>query len=108
MVTRNTVEPETFDEDLAEGGREEESSAMKDDEIVALLSAEIATAAGSATTSKLQEDRRLALKYYMGDPYGDEVEGRSKVVTTEFRDTVESLLPQLIKIFTSSDTIVQF
>jgi hypothetical protein len=107
MVMRNQVEDETLSEDLEEGGQEEEKG-MKDEEILSILRNEISTAAGSATTSKLQENRRAALKYYMGDPYGDETEGRSAVVTTEFRDTVESLLPQLMKIFMASDVVVQF
>jgi hypothetical protein len=107
MVTRNTVEAEDPFEDATEEG-EEGTQGMKDEEILSILRAEISTAAGSATTSRLQEDRRKALKYYMGDPYGDELDGRSSVVTTEFRDTVESLLPQLMKIFMSSDTVVQF
>lgn len=107
MGMRNQVEAETAEEDLEEEGIEE-SPGLKDEEILSILRQEISTAAGSATTSKLQENRRAALKYYMGDPYGDETEGRSAVVTTEFRDTVESLLPQLMKIFSSSDQVVQF
>lgn len=106
MVERNLVEAPQ--DPLSEEEVEAENKAKKDDEILSILRNEISTAAGSATTSRLQTNRRDALKYYMGDPYGDETEGRSAVVTTEFRDTVESLLPQLIKIFTSSDTIVQF
>ena len=107
MVARNQVlpqDPESDEEDAAESGEE----GMKDDEIIAVLQNEISSAAGSATTSLLQENRRSALKYYMGDPYGDEQAGRSSVVTSDLRDTVESLLPQLMKIFSSSDTIVQF
>lgn len=106
MVERNLVEAPQ--DPMTEEEAEAENKAKKDDEILAILRNEISTAAGSATTSRLQENRRNALKYYMGDSYGDETEGRSAVVTTEFRDTVESLLPQLMKIFTSSDTIVQF
>ena len=81
---------------------------LTDDEIVAFLKTEISNAAGGLTTSKLSENRRSALKYYMGDPYGDELEGQSSVVTSEFRDTVESLLPSLIKIFMASDNVVRF
>lgn len=81
---------------------------MKQDDILALVRAEIANATGALTSNKLTENRRKALQYYMGDPYGDEVKGRSQVITTEFRDTVESLLPQLVKIFLSSDQIVTF
>jgi hypothetical protein len=33
------------------------------------------------------------MQYYYGQPYGNEVEGRSQVVTTEVRDAVEGILP---------------
>jgi len=106
MVERNLVEAPQ--DPLSEEDEANIKKVKEDSEILSILRNEISTAAGSATTSRLQENRRNALKYYMGDAYGDETEGRSAVVTTEFRDTVESLLPQLMKIFTSSDTIVQF
>lgn len=59
-------------------------------------------------TSLLSEQRRKALQYYYGQPYGDEVEGRSQVVTTEVKDAVEGILPSLMAMFTASDEIVRF
>lgn len=59
-------------------------------------------------TSTLSEQRRKAMAYYYGQPYGNEVEGRSQVVTTEVKDAVEGILPSLMAIFTSSDEIVRF
>jgi len=56
----------------------------------------------------LSEQRRKAMQYYYGQPYGNEVEGRSSVVTTEVKDAVESILPSLMAIFTSADEIVRF
>lgn len=48
------------------------------------------------------------MQYYYGQPYGNEVEGRSQVVTTEVKDAVEGILPSLMAIFTTSDEIVRF
>src|SRR5437899_294482 len=62
----------------------------------------------SNVSGKLAEQRRQAMQYYYGEPYGNEVEGRSQVVTTEVKDAVEEILPALIKIFTSSDEVVRF
>src|SRR5258708_18878004 len=62
----------------------------------------------STTSGKLAEQRRQAMQYYYGEPYGNEVEGRSQVVTTEVKDAVEEILPALMKIFTSSDEVVRF
>lgn len=62
--------------------------------------------------SKLSEQRRRALAYYLARPYGDlappAIEGRSKVVTTDVADTVEWMLPQLLKTFASGDKVVEF
>jgi hypothetical protein len=44
-------------------------------------------------SSMLSEQRRKAMQYYYGQPYGNEVEGRSQVVTTEVKDAVEGILP---------------
>lgn len=80
---------------------------LKDDEIVALLRIEL-DAASSYQTKSISQQRIEAMKYYNAEPYGDELDERSKVVTTEVRDTVESILPQLIKIFLSTDQVVKF
>lgn len=56
----------------------------------------------------LAEQRRKSIAYYLGKPYGNEVEGRSQVVTTEVRDAIEGQLPALLEIFTASDEIVKF
>ena len=80
---------------------------MSDDELLALIEAEEQSCV-SATTGVLAEQRRQAMQYYYGKPYGNEVEGRSSVVTTEVKDAVEGILPSLMAIFTSSEEIVRF
>ena len=52
--------------------------------------------------------RATATKYYRGDPLGNEEEGRSQIVMTEVRDVVQAMVPSLLRIFTSSDEIVEF
>jgi hypothetical protein len=56
----------------------------------------------------LSDQRRQAMDYYYGAPFGDEQPGQSAVVSTDVADTVESVLPQIVKIFTSADEIVRF
>src|SRR6476619_4524249 len=80
---------------------------MKQDELIALIENEEAQCL-SAYTGVLAEQRRKALQYYYGQPYGNEVEGRSQVVTTEVKDAVEGILPSLMAIFTASEDIVRF
>jgi hypothetical protein len=56
---------------------------------------------------KLSIQRRDALKQYEGEPYGNEVDGRSQVVDRTIMETVEWIMPALMRIFTSSDQIVE-
>ena len=55
-----------------------------------------------------QLDRALALEYYMREPYGNEVEGRSQIVTGEVAEVVDGALPQVMKVFTTSSKAVEF
>src|SRR5262249_55814916 len=41
-------------------------------------------------------------------PYGDEQEGHSQVVTSEFADVIESIMPGLMRVFTSTDEAAEF
>ena len=52
--------------------------------------------------------RAKATEYYRGDPFGDEEDGRSQVVSMDVRDTVQAILPSLMRIFTGSERTVEF
>jgi hypothetical protein len=43
----------------------------------------------------------------MGEKLGTEIDGRSQVVSTDVADTVETILPNLLRIFTASDQVVK-
>ena len=58
--------------------------------------------------SQLSAERAEAIQYYLGEPFGNEVEGRSQVVSYDVQDTIESALPQLLKVFVSGDEVVRF
>lgn len=58
--------------------------------------------------SKLSNARRQALDYYFGEPFGNEKEGRSSIVLTDVLDTIEWIMPSLLRIFTSGDEVVKF
>ena len=55
--------------------------------------------------SKLSVERRQALEYYEGEPFGNEMDGRSQVVMRTVLEVVEWVLPALLRIFTASDKI---
>ncbi len=54
----------------------------------------------------LSTQREKSLEYYQGESLGNEIEGRSQVVSTDVADTIESLLPNLLRVFTSSEKVV--
>jgi len=60
------------------------------------------------TWGRLGTEREKAMKEYFRQPYGTEEEGWSSIVTSEVQDTVEWILPSLLKIFTSTDQAVSF
>ena len=47
------------------------------------------------------------LDYYFSEPFGNEQEGRSQVISTDVADTIESILPQIMRTFTASPKAVQ-
>ena len=80
---------------------------MTDDELASKLSNEIESASGDFNT-ELSEQREDAMKYYLGEPFGNEIEGRSEIVTTDVRDTIEYIMPSLMRIFTTHNNVAEF
>ncbi len=58
--------------------------------------------------SDLSKERVSALNAYLGKPYGNEIEGRSQVVSHDTQDTIEWIMPSLMRIFASGDDVVSF
>ena len=75
--------------------------------LLALISQEIQSSLGFYS-SDLSTQRKEALKYYLGEPLGNEEEGRSSVVSQDILEVVESMLPSLMRMFTQSDKMVNF
>lgn len=80
---------------------------MQDRELVNILQAHVKNAMGYLS-GDLAKQRALAMDYYLGEPLGNEVEGRSQVISTDVADAIEWILPSLIKIFLSTDDVVRF
>ena len=80
---------------------------MNENTLKGILDAEIENAIGYVQT-ETTEDRSKAIRYYNREPYGQEVEGRSSIVTGEVAEVVDGALPQLLRIFTQSDELVRF
>lgn len=96
------------DPDLDEGPEaEDEQPEMDSEKLVAALKGAVEDAT-DFVDEELAPERQRATAYYRGGPLGNEEEGRSQIVMTEVRDTVQSMLPELMRIFCGSDEIVVF
>ncbi|RSE91211.1 portal protein [Achromobacter aegrifaciens] len=58
--------------------------------------------------SAIRGERERNYQYYLGLPLGNEVEGRSQVVSWDVFETIESVLPDLLEIFLAGDNIGEF
>jgi hypothetical protein len=79
---------------------------MTDDEIVSLLNTLSKSSYGY--DGDLQNERAQAIARYNQELWGNEVDGRSQLVSSVLRDTVETVMPQLMRIFLSGDEICKF
>ena len=80
---------------------------MDENKLKAIIDSEIWSSLGYIQ-SETTGERQKALEYYLRRPYGNEVEGKSQVVTGEVAEVVDGALPQLMRIFASSDNVVEF
>jgi hypothetical protein len=79
---------------------------MSDDELVNYLNQEIKDA--ELYTTPIQNERTTALDYYNSEPMGNEIDGRSQVVTSDVMDTVEWMLPMILEMFVESGKVCDF
>ena len=75
--------------------------------LLSLITSEIQNSLGFYS-SKLSQQRQQALKYYLAEPLGNEIEGRSSVVSQDLLEVIESILPSIMRMFTQSDKMVNF
>ena len=80
---------------------------MKDDELQGIVGKEIDDAI-DFIDNWISPARATATQYYRGEPFGNEEEGRSQVVSMDVRDTVQAIMPSLMRIFHGTDRTVEF
>ena len=76
-------------------------------QVKSILAHEIEDALGGMG-SQVNDERIRALRFYHGRLFGNEVEGRSQVVLTDVADTIEWILPSLMRMFTGGQYIARF
>ncbi len=80
---------------------------MDDSELQGIITSDLEDAI-SYIDSDLSPIRAKGTEYYRGDPFGNEEEGRSKVVAMEVRDTVSAMMPSLMRVFFSTENVVEY
>ena len=80
---------------------------LSDDELQGIVASEIDDAV-DFIDNIVSPLRAKATEYYRGDPFGDEEDGRSQVVSMDVRDTVQAIMPSLMRVFTSGDKVVEY
>jgi len=79
-------------------------------QIRAIVIAEKASAISSDSTSDLGKQRGMALDFYLGDlgEYMPVLEGQTSASSSDVSDTIETMLPALMDIFTSGEEYCEF
>jgi len=79
---------------------------ITEDELLARIRDEITDSLGYG--DEISKQREIAMEYYYGQPFGNEVEGRSQFVDSTVQDTIEWIKPSLMRVFASGDEMVKF
>jgi hypothetical protein len=104
----NEYEHEGYDPTRLDGGVKHEDPR---DDVEVRLERIVQRAAEQAIQFReedLDADQAKATDYYNGKPFGNEAEGRSRVVSTDVRDTVQAMLPSLMRIFFGGEKAVEY
>lgn len=81
---------------------------MQDDELIGIVNMRLATTSASSMATTFAADRAKAMAYYRGDAVGllsQPNPGRSSVVSRDVQETVDGLMPALIKVFASGPPV---
>jgi len=92
-------EPEMEDEQVEEP--------MSEEDLQNIIIAEIDDAQ-NYIDDDISPQRALAGQYYKGEPFGNEEEGRSQAMSMDVRDTVQAMMPSIMKVFFAASNVVEF
>lgn len=96
-----------YEAEAAEAGASQDELTALQDKVQAVVQRGVERAI-QHFNNNVEPDLVKALDYYHGRPFGDEQEGRSKVVSTDVGDATRMQLPSLMRIFFGSHRAVQY
>lgn len=97
------IDPEIEDEEP----EEPEDEGLSDDEVQGIIAQEIDNAV-DFIESDIAPDRIKATQYMRGEPFGDEEEGRSQFISRDVADTINSIVPGLMRMFFGPEHVVEY
>jgi len=77
---------------------------MSDDDLRAVVNSRLQVTTANLS-SIVTSERAKALKYYRGDLIGNEVDGRSQVISRDVQESIDGLMPSLLKVFASGPPV---
>ena len=80
---------------------------MDESELVSIVGSYIAQSSAYQET-EVNKQMAEGLKYYYGQPLGNEVEGGSTVVSKDVADAVDWIMPSLMNIFGNGEKVVEY
>jgi hypothetical protein len=93
-----------------DGSESQDTKVGTDTDLLSLVAGEMVRAVGFDQDAELRDDRERALLYRKGDVSADipTLPNRSKAVSSDISDAIETIKPDLIEIFTAGDDVVAF
>lgn len=80
---------------------------MTDEDLLAIIDTHRADSLG-AKDGELSNERAIAFDRYHGRPYGNEMEGRSAIVSRDLSEAIDWAMPAIMRVFTQSGTVAEF
>lgn len=80
---------------------------LTDKELISIIQSHRADSLG-VEDGELTNERAEALNRYHGRPYGNEMEGRSAIVSRDLSEAVDWAMPAIMRIFTQSGSVAEF
>lgn len=85
-----------------------EYASMSDDELLSLVKRKVETSHQWYGSGKLSSKRIDADRYYRGDPMGNELDGRSQVVSRDVAEAIDGAMPSLMRVFCGGEQVCAF
>jgi hypothetical protein len=93
---------------LTQAANERDQDGPMTDEELATALAEMNRNAVGYLTDEVSKDQDDNLDRYLGEPYGDEVDGSSSAISMDVAEVVDWALPDLLEPFLAGDSVVEF